>query len=1141
MTRQTDEHPTIREDSLPETHREGAEHPSVSEYIEPKLTGPNFLDYRLVRQFPATGGEADIWLVLKEREYFILKHYRLGIEPKLEVLQKVSDISQKNPKNLIQILRFGFDEESKRWYEIQEYARNGSLKDLIAKHQISRVQFKTIIAEISSALDALHQSNILHLDLKPGNILVRSINPLNLILIDFGISTLLETDLTRQVTSTKGTPMYWAPEQLGNVVGKEADYWALGVIALEITMGRHPFDGMNHNIILATLSTRGITVPHDIQPKAALLLKGLLTRNPRKRWGKKEVSDWLAGRQNIPVWYEQEHLTGAEHIKPYGFRGEEFYNLNDLSYAFIRDPDSWEDAKRHLARGYINQWLEKSDQYGAAVELEKFAEQYPDEDERLLYCAARFNPDIPFTLFGMPLDIGSFVIYLDKYLRRENNDIEKRIISMLFSGDLYRIYLIFTGFTGQFDETSLISRMFSWVSENTRGIDEKKRLYEYIRVLKQREDNGPPQEWDAKIVLKLVEIRDLFHKQGYDADTSGCEKDLLIACDQALKSETIEPDLLVALAAVSEEIGMKEYIVSPCLKKALQADIRVTSLLYSKKTGLSRFNLYKKLRVDYETNLYSLSPNPWSEPVSFWRDLFSILLSGGNYSYALSVSERLIEIDRTNGEGWAMRGVSLARIGRVKEAEFFLTAKITTSSKSPLVWQIFGEYYTGLNQAEKAEQSYKKALDYDPNHSGSIYGLIKLYSIQKRYHEIITLCDTALMSESADQGIILKKGDAEFALGKITEATKTYEEYLSRVPSNTGVLKCLARCQIKLKKVSEAEKSLDILLSQGETDAQVFRLKAYLLLIAGKVEEAVGYLDKTLEAEPGDMWTLRIKADAHISLKEYSPALACIDRVIEKEPQNHLMSEKKGKILLSLGFSSESVPYLKQAIQGGRVSADLCLLYGDAIRTMGNTRYGNLPKSMENPDPKLMRWRVNHQYADLWQYAGNPPSDISRLIEAMDWYDQALAIGGDEAAIWNRKGIVYGILKDFDQARSFIEKAVLKNKDEPAYLTNLAVVHVLAGDIDRGASVFLQGMSRFSKKAYFLDQCAGLYYSGKRDMNTALDMIDQAIQTNSNRDPIILFHKMLILREEGNETSVEEVARLIKRINPWFNFSEPEP
>lgn len=1138
MTRRDDEEPTIRESTVPDTRRGGTPPPPVTEFIEPTLTGPLFLDYTLIRQFPAAGGEADIWLVRKGHEQFILKHYRLGIEPKLDVLKQVSDIAEKHPHHLVRIFRYGRDEESQRWYEIQEYARNGTLKELIASRQVTRVQFRTIISEIATALAALHQRSILHLDLKPSNVLVRSVSPLNLILTDFGISTLLDTDLSRQITSTKGTPMYWAPEQLGNVVGREADYWSLGVIALEIAQGHHPFAGMNHNLILSTLSTRGISVPADLHPRTSLLLKGLLTRDPKKRWGQKEIAAWLVGRQNIPVHYEHEELSSRGSQAPYEFRGTRYAGLTELCEAFIHDPASWDDARRHLGRGYITRWLEKNERYGDAVELEKLAEEYKDEDERLLYSAARFNPEIPFSFLGLPLDIASIARYLHRYESRENDEREKRIISMLFSGELERIYATFTTITGDHDDTSLISRMFTWISANTRGIDEKRRLYEYLMVLHEREETGPPQDWDARAILRLVKIRDRYAGLGYDTGSSGCDADLRTAFEQAIRSESIEPDLLVAIAAVAEEFDHPE-MVTPCLKKALQEDIRVVSLLYNRKTGINRFTLYSRLREEYETNLSSLSPDPWNEPVSFYRDLFFILLAGEDYPRALSVSERIIELDRTGGEGWAMRGVSLARIGRVREAEFFMTAKIATSSSSPLVWQIFGEYHLGSGNLPEAEKSFLTALEHDPAHAGSVHGLIRVYNAEKRHQDIIALCEKQIAAGSPDSGFLLRKGDAEFALGRIPQAVRTYEQYLTRVPENTGVLKCVARCQIKLKKNQDAAKTLEVLLEKGEADAQVFRLKAYLLLISGKIREAVDYLEKTLEEEPGDIWTLRIKADAHISLKEFAPALWCLDQVLATEPGNLTVMEKKGKILNSLGFSDQAAAMFGQVAEGGRLSAELCLQLGDAIRTMEMSRYGRYTPPGRDPDPQDLRWRVSHQYGSIWDFPQPDPDLIRRLTRSMDWYDQARSQGAEDAIIQNRRGIVLTILRNYEEAIPLFARASAEREHDAAPLTNHAVALVLSGEVDHGASVFLGGMSRFSKNPNFLDQCAGMYLLVRNDPKTALDLIGQALVVNTGRDPAILYHRMVILRALGREQEAEETAARVRAIDPFFDLSYP--
>lgn len=1147
MADQPDSVPDLRGSLTPEFDREGAEPPSSTDIIDAKITAVSHENYRFIRQFPATGGEADIWLVVRDCGYYIFKHYRLGIEPKREVLEKVYEISRDHPRHLVRIFQYGFHEGTNRWFEIQEYARNGTLTDFLKNHTISPVQFRTIVTDITQALQALHENQILHLDLKPSNILIRSVSPLNVILTDFGISTLLSVDLSRQITATKGTPKYWAPEQLGNVVGKEADYWALGVICLEIIQNRHPFEGMNHNMVLSTLSTQGIAVPADINPKVAHLLKGLLTRNPKKRWGYPEVTDWLSGRENIPVYYEGESHHLPETTTPYDFREDQFTTLKDLMYAFVQDPESWNDAKRHITSGYLIKWLEKIEKFGQIVEIDKYCEIYPDEDERLLYIAVRFNPDIPFTLYGKPLDIAHIARYLDRSLKGMSDEPERRVIAAIFSGDLSRIYQNFTGISRRKGEPSLVGRMFAWLASHpgqtvgqggepngSRGGSES-LLYEYVRILQQREEIGSPGDWNAKAVLTVADIRNAFLRKGYPEDAGWCEEELGTAAEMALGAEIIEPDLLVAIASVSEEFGQTRYLL-PCLRKASRQDIRAVSLVFTRRSGIQRFRQYNRMRSEYESNLYSLSSEPWNESALFWRNLFFVLLKGGNFPSSLSVSERILEMNRSSAEGWAMRGVALARMGRDKEADYFLSAKIIKASEEPVVWQILGEYYAGVRQFDEAERAYSTGLKHDPSHKGCMAGIISVYTAKKSFRQIIAFCESRLAEDPSNQELLMRKGDAEFRLGLITQAARTYEKYISMAPADTGALIPLARCQIKLKQNSDAERSINTLLERGEQSPQVFRLKAYLLLIAGKVREAVSYLDRILQREPEDLWALRIKADAHIALREFARALICIDRILSLDSRYSLLFEKKGKILLMFGFFGDAAEAFRQAIDHGRISADLFIKYGDALRAQVHSRYGSAGDLDLESNPPL-QWRVSTLYLDIWD-SSDPGTDLSLLGQAQEWYERSSVLMIEGAPLWNRKGIIATYLRDFDRANSYFDRAINEDYEHPAYITNLAVMYLLNGKEGLATSLFLKSISKFSKNPYFLDQCAGFYYLTKGDITAALDLMDQAVKVNSKRDPRILYHHSILLRESGREDRARDVITAIQAIDPAFRISD---
>ena len=80
---------TIRED---QTIRETA-----GTQKDQGTTGETFKDYKIVRQLPTYGREADAYIIEKEGQEYFLKLYRLNIQPKEEVLRKIYELSQSIP------------------------------------------------------------------------------------------------------------------------------------------------------------------------------------------------------------------------------------------------------------------------------------------------------------------------------------------------------------------------------------------------------------------------------------------------------------------------------------------------------------------------------------------------------------------------------------------------------------------------------------------------------------------------------------------------------------------------------------------------------------------------------------------------------------------------------------------------------------------------------------------------------------------------------------------------------------------------------------------------------------------------------------------------------------------------------------
>lgn len=400
----------------------------------------SFRRYTVCEQLPSPGAEADIYIVQDAGTRYVLKLYRYGIVPNEDVMRRARELGTLYPDHVIRIIEYGYEDALSRWFEIQEYAVGGSLREYLKAKPDSSL-LNAIISEITEGLHVIHSHNVLHLDLKLSNILVHGISPLNLVFGDFGISSFLDPELSQKMTTVKGTPLYWAPESFTGVVGKEADYWALGMMTLELLLGRHPFSGIDTNVIMYTLATKGVVIPEGILDEYELLLKGLLTRDPKQRWTYDQVSRWLRGERNILVYYSHEAEGRGKYRLPFVSRNREFFSIEDVVGSFIEDEDAWKEGTEHLVRGYLAKWLVKNDRYSDSVRIEQILKRCdPDIDLAMVRMIYTFNPELPFALFGKLITIQNIHGYLKHGVENCASDAERSVVDAVLSGSLRRYH-----------------------------------------------------------------------------------------------------------------------------------------------------------------------------------------------------------------------------------------------------------------------------------------------------------------------------------------------------------------------------------------------------------------------------------------------------------------------------------------------------------------------------------------------------------------------------------------------------------------------------------------------------------------------------------------------------------------------------
>ncbi|KAG1140107.1 hypothetical protein G6F37_009998 [Rhizopus arrhizus] len=180
-------------------------------------------------------------------------------------------------------LKFAFQSPDKL-YLVLAFINGGELfHHLQLEGKFSEERSKFYTAELLSALECLHDLNVVYRDLKPENILIDYNG--HIALCDFGLCKLNMSENERTNTFC-GTPEYLAPELLiGQGYTKTVDWWTLGVLLYEMMTGLPPFYDENTNEMYRKILQDELKFPEDVSPEAKSLLRGLLTRDPKERLG----------------------------------------------------------------------------------------------------------------------------------------------------------------------------------------------------------------------------------------------------------------------------------------------------------------------------------------------------------------------------------------------------------------------------------------------------------------------------------------------------------------------------------------------------------------------------------------------------------------------------------------------------------------------------------------------------------------------------------------------------------------------------------------------------------------------------------------------------------------------------------------
>jgi hypothetical protein len=178
------------------------------------------------------------------------------------------------------------------------------------------------------------------------------------------------------------------------------------------------------------------------------LIKGLLTKDDEKRWGKEQVDRWMSGERDIPVFYETSSASETRGVKPFRFCGSDFYTKESLARAFAAHEEPWNTPSDHLR--FIRLWLESNLEFDEARHIGGAIAG--NDPEIALFRFIHSNAEIPFGVYGHIVNLDAICVFLRRAVSKEASEAERRIARMLEDGRMalfYREYAMF----GEIDES----------------------------------------------------------------------------------------------------------------------------------------------------------------------------------------------------------------------------------------------------------------------------------------------------------------------------------------------------------------------------------------------------------------------------------------------------------------------------------------------------------------------------------------------------------------------------------------------------------------------------------------------------------------------------------------------------------------
>lgn len=239
-----------------------------ADHEEPPFTGQTIGNFRIGRKL-GKGGMGDVYFAEDPQLNrpvaikFLSSAFLHDNWAKRQLKREAQAVALLQHQNVCQVYRF--EEIGEHYFIVMQYVEGETLSTLIREKRITIDEGFPIAVQIVDAIAAAHNNDVIHRDIKPGNVIITADGEVKV--LDFGLAKIVHDRNKPATTSDRltqatqkglilGTIAYMSPEQhKGEELDYRTDVFSLGTVLYELTTGEHPFERKsNAETVTAILS-----------------------------------------------------------------------------------------------------------------------------------------------------------------------------------------------------------------------------------------------------------------------------------------------------------------------------------------------------------------------------------------------------------------------------------------------------------------------------------------------------------------------------------------------------------------------------------------------------------------------------------------------------------------------------------------------------------------------------------------------------------------------------------------------------------------------------------------------------------------------------------------------------------------------